>query len=120
MKEIAYRASRILRALGNPLRYRMLSRLAWFPATPGQLAREMKRPLFVISHHLALLRALDLVCYHPVHSIPTYSVKYGVIRELLAVAEGSARELRATDPGSERDPGTGTRTEPGSGSDTPA
>ncbi len=101
MEEVAYRASRILRALGNPLRYRILSRVACFPATPGQLARELNRPLFVISHHLALLRALDLVWYHPVHGIPTYSAKYAIPRTLLAVAERCARTLRDANPGTD-------------------
>lgn len=99
MNEIAYRASRILRALGNPLRYRILACLARFPATPGQLARELNRPLFVVSHHLALLRALDLVWFHPVERSPVYSVKYRLIRVLLVVAERCAKRLRASDPG---------------------
>jgi len=101
MNELAYRSSRILRALGNPLRYRILARLARFPATPGQLARELNRPLFVVSHHLALLRALDLVWYHPVDCRPVYSVKYRLVRLLLLVAERCAKRLRAGDPGRE-------------------
>jgi DNA-binding transcriptional ArsR family regulator len=99
MNETAYRASRILRALGNPLRYRILSRLARFPATPGQLARELNRPLFVVSHHLALLRAFDLVWFHPVDRCPVYSVKYRPVRLLLLVAERCAKRLRKEDPG---------------------
>jgi DNA-binding transcriptional ArsR family regulator len=101
MNETAYRASRILRALGNPLRYRILARLARFPATPGQLARELSRPLYVISHHLALLRALDLIWFHPVDRCPVYSVKYRLVRLLLLVAERCAKRLRAEDPGKE-------------------
>jgi len=98
MKELPYRASRILRALGNPLRYRLLARLARFSATPFQLAREFNRPLFVISHHLALLRALDLVWYHPAINTHIYSLKYDVLRVLLADAERCAGEIRSDDP----------------------
>ncbi len=98
MNELAYRSSRILRALGNPLRYRILAALARFPATPGQLALQLNRPLFVISHHLALLRALDLVWFHPVDRAPVYSVKYRLIRTLLSVSERCARRLRTADP----------------------
>jgi DNA-binding transcriptional ArsR family regulator len=101
MNELAYRSSRILRALGNPLRYRILAFLARFPSTPGQLALQLNRPLFVVSHHLALLRALDLVWFHPVDRVPVYSVKYRIVRVLLLVAERCARRLRAADPGRE-------------------
>jgi DNA-binding transcriptional ArsR family regulator len=101
MNETAYRASRLLRALGNPLRYRILARLARFPATPGQLARELNRPLFVVSHHLALLRALDLVWFRPVDRRPVYSVKYRLGRLLQVVAERCAKRLRAADPAGE-------------------
>lgn len=98
MQELAYRASRILRALGNPLRYRLLARLARLAATPGELARGLRRPLYVVSHHLAILRALDLVWYHPRENTHVYDLKYESLRALLAGVERCAGELRLADP----------------------
>jgi DNA-binding transcriptional ArsR family regulator len=98
MQELPYRASRIHRALGNPLRYRILARLARGPATPGELARELNRPLYVISHHLGRLRALDLVWYHPDGPSYQYAVKYGSICNLLAATTACAGEIRRDDP----------------------
>lgn len=99
MQELAYRTSRILRVLGNPLRYRILDRLARGPATPKELSVELSRPLYTISHHLAFLRALDLVWYHPSPPRLIYETKYEIVRPFLRAAERCAVTARADDPG---------------------
>lgn len=99
MQEIPYRATRILKALGNPLRYRILRHLTASPATPTELAFSLHRPLFVISRNLAALRALDLVWYQPTgRRHLTYNAKYDAVAPLLAAAELCARKARAEDP----------------------
>lgn len=103
MQELPYRATRILKALGNPLRYRILTMLTAQSATPTELARGLNRPRFVISRNLALLRALDLVGYHPRGPCLLYHAKYDAVQPLLHAAEHCARAARAEDPGAPRD-----------------
>lgn len=98
MQELPYRTTRILKTLGNPLRYRLLARLARGPATPSQLAQEFNRPIYVISHTLAPLRALDLIWYHPQKPYLIYEAKYDAVLPLLAAAEHCARSARLDDP----------------------
>lgn len=103
MLELPYRTTRILKALGNPLRYRILTLLAAESATPTELARALNRPRFVISRNLALLRALDLVWYHPRGPYLVYHAKYAAVQPLLHAAEHCARAARAEDPGAQPD-----------------
>lgn len=94
MDETPYRASRIFRALGNPLRYRILARLALGPVDSNRLACELRRPLFAVSHHLSILRDLDLVWYKPVNHHHVYAIKYDAVRTLLDLGNrlvGNAR-----------------------------
>ena len=97
MNEIPYRASRILRALGNPLRYRLIYRLLRSPASPGLLAEEFHRSIFVISRHLGVLRSLDLVCYTPKPPTYIYEAKYPSLQAILRVAEDCATKIREED-----------------------
>lgn len=97
MQELPYRASRILRALGNPLRYRLLARLLRAPATPGQLAEEFQRTIFIISRQLSVLRSLDLVCYKPKPPTYLYEAKYPPLQGILRVAEQCALRIREDD-----------------------
>jgi DNA-binding transcriptional ArsR family regulator len=97
MQETHYRATRILKALGNPLRYRILIRLTHGPATPSELARELNRSIYAISRTLALLRALDLVCYHCRTPYVIYEAKYDTVLPLLAAAHRCAEVTRTLD-----------------------
>jgi DNA-binding transcriptional ArsR family regulator len=65
MNELECRATRILKALGNPLRFRILLVLLQGPETPTGLARALKRRLDAVSRNLGVLRSLDLVWYPP-------------------------------------------------------
>ena len=98
MRELAYRTSRVFRALGNPLRYRILDRIARGPLCPTDLALELNRPLPVISQHLAILKDLNLVWFHPEPPGYVYSIKYPLVRRFLADAEGCCETLRVEDP----------------------
>jgi DNA-binding transcriptional ArsR family regulator len=93
MNETDYRACRIFRALGNPLRYRLLLRLVTAPATPGALAAEFTRPLCTISSHLTILRDLDIVRFKPRPPYNVYSVKYDRLSDLLADGERFVRDV---------------------------
>lgn len=58
----------ILKAMGHPLRYRVLLALADRVASPRQLAAELDQPLGRVSHHvrvLARLEAIELVKTRP-------------------------------------------------------
>jgi hypothetical protein len=98
MNELDYRTTRILKALGNPLRYRILLRLLQEPATPTRLARELQRGLDAVSRNLAVLRSLDLVCYRPRSHHLVYGVKHGAVAPFLAAALDCARIARVTNP----------------------
>jgi DNA-binding transcriptional ArsR family regulator len=101
MKETDFRICRIFRALGNPLRYRILFRLAASPATPKTLAIELCRPLTTVSNHLAILRSLGLVRYQPHAPTCLYAHKYGALQELLGAGASILEEVQAgvsTDP----------------------
>ena len=63
MEEMDFRATRLLKMLGNPVRYRIVQALGKGKKTPGQLATLLQRPVGTISTHLAKLRALDVVRY---------------------------------------------------------
>jgi DNA-binding transcriptional ArsR family regulator len=99
MNETDYRACRIFRALGNPLRYRLLVRLLREPATPGHLAVEFIKPLSTISRHLTILRSLDMIRFNPRSTTSVYSVKYDRIGSLFAEGERFVHDvLEASDP----------------------
>ena len=99
MEEPSYRATRILKALGNPLRARILERIAEAPVSPTDLAHAVRRSISVVSRTLQLLRVLDLVCYVPRHGRLVYQLKHDYVRVLLAVARQCARVVQAVDAG---------------------
>ena len=54
--------SQLIRALGNPLRLRILDLVASHRETsPVRVARELEQPLATVSHHMRLLRDLGFV-----------------------------------------------------------
>jgi len=98
MNELDYRTTRILKALGNPLRYRILRALLQGPATPTELSRDLKRRLDAVSRNLGVLRNLDLVWYRPCVNRLVYRVKHGTVGPFLAAALECARVARASGP----------------------
>ena len=101
MNELDYRTTRILKALGNPLRYRILRLLRQGPATPTGLARALKKRLDAVSRNLGVLRSLDLVWYHPCVNRLVYRVKHGTVGPFLDAALECARAARASGPAPE-------------------
>jgi predicted transcriptional regulator len=101
MNELDYRTTRILKALGNPLRFRILRSLHQGPATPTELARALGRRLDAISRNLGVLRNLDLVWYHPRVNRLVYRVKHGTIGPFLSAAMECARAARVSGPAPE-------------------
>lgn len=93
MNETDFRACRIFRALGNPLRYRLLLHLITAPATPGDLADNFLKPLSTISRHLTILRDLDIVRFKPDSHTNVYSVKYDRLADLLDEGERFVRDI---------------------------
>lgn len=62
MSETACRASRMMKLLGNPLRYRLVRLLqSMGPASSRTLADRLDRTVSSVSHHLARMKQLDLV-----------------------------------------------------------
>ena len=102
MEEPAYRTCRIFKALGNPLRYRILARLADGPATPTQLSKQFRRPLDAISRNLTHLHDLDLVWFHPAPPNLIYKAKYDIVRRLLDAGANCSAVARHEDPGGPR------------------
>jgi predicted transcriptional regulator len=98
MSELDYRTTRILKALGNPLRFRILRALLQGPATPTELARALGRRLDAVSRNLGVLRSLDLVWYHPRVNRLVYRVKHGTIPPFVTAALECARAARVSGP----------------------
>lgn len=93
MKESEFRASRLLKELGVPTRYQIVKLLQHSPMTVAQLAAELKRTVPTVSHHLHILRALDVVRYRASGKNLVYRIKATSIPSLLAAAERSAAQL---------------------------
>jgi DNA-binding transcriptional ArsR family regulator len=98
MTETSFRAARLHKVLGNPLRYRILLELYHAPCTPGQLARRVHRPLPAVSRALTILHGVDLVAYRTVGAAPVYFPKHDEFFAYLVDGEGHVRRFSALDP----------------------
>ena len=94
MKEKDYRASRLMRELGVPIRYQIVKLLEEGPKTVGQLAQLLDRHPATISHHLHILRAVDVVRYETKGRNAVYWLKAELVPALIAVAERCAAKLQ--------------------------
>jgi DNA-binding transcriptional ArsR family regulator len=92
MTEKEFRAARLLSCLGNPIRFRIVLLLDRAPATPAQLAAELRRTVPRISHHLAILRAADIVRFKVREGQHMYWLKDDTAAEVCrhAIALGTA------------------------------
>lgn len=93
MREKHYRASRLMRELGVPIRYQIVKMLEKGPKTVGQLAQLLDPHPTTISHHLHILRAVDVVRYETKGRNAVYWLKAELVPALLAVAERCAAKL---------------------------
>ena len=93
MKEKEYRASRLMRELGAPIRYQIVKFLEGGPKTVSQIATHVDRTLATVSHHLHILRTIDVVRYDTSKKNVIYRLKATMVPALLAVAERRAAKL---------------------------
>ncbi|PIP11578.1 MAG: hypothetical protein COX49_10320 [bacterium (Candidatus Stahlbacteria) CG23_combo_of_CG06-09_8_20_14_all_40_9] len=94
MEEQAYRASRLLRALGSPVRYSIVKELENRKMTPGELSASLRRKVSTISDHLQVLRSLDIVRYEGRSGKVLYWLKYGDILGILNTAEKCVSKMK--------------------------
>ena len=94
MKENEYQASRLLRELGVPIRYQIAKLLEEGPKTVGQISDALDRSRTTISHHLHILRAVDVVRYEPRGRTLVYRLKATLVPGLLALAERCVAKLQ--------------------------
>lgn len=84
MPEEAFRTSEVMEVLGNPLRYRILKLLdANGEVTSRRLSEVLKRSLSSISHHLSIMKKLDLVYSRTDGRKSLYGIKRGDIVNLV-------------------------------------
>jgi DNA-binding transcriptional ArsR family regulator len=84
MLETEYQAARLLSAVANSLRFRIVLELGRKPCTPTELAKKLKRSLPRVSYHLALLRRGDAVrfkAHGPRHQV-IYWLKHPKVLQL--------------------------------------
>jgi DNA-binding transcriptional ArsR family regulator len=94
VKESEYRASRLLRELGVPIRYQIAKLLEDGPMTVGQISAALDRSRTTISHHLHILRAVDVVRYETKGRNVVYQLKASLVPGLLALAERCVSKLQ--------------------------
>ena len=98
MKEVLYRESRIARALGDPAKYTIVDLLS----KHGQLSvveitKRVRRSKSTISHHLSILRGLDIVRYEVKSDGVYYWIKYP--KELSTIRESLRSFVQRTQQG---------------------
>jgi DNA-binding transcriptional ArsR family regulator len=79
---------RVLKALSDPTRLRILRYLAEGPLTPGQLARRLRLRGPTVIHHLNTLRVATLVELSGVGKETTYAIRDETIPAMCAALEG--------------------------------
>ena len=77
MKEALYRESRVAKALGEPARYVITHLLLKNgPLQVSEIVKRIRRSQPTVSHHLAVLRGLEIVRYETKPEGTYYWVKY--------------------------------------------
>lgn len=77
MKEALYRESRVARALGEPARYVITNLLLKHgPLQVTEIVKRVRRSQPTVSHHLAVLRGLEIVRYETKPEGVYYWIKY--------------------------------------------
>ncbi len=99
MRETEYRASRLCRALGNPIAYQILKVLGHNKKRPLEFARTPGRSPSTISTHLRTLKLIDLVRYETKGGKgggreATYWIKDPLVSDLLEHLEMFVEQTR--------------------------
>jgi DNA-binding transcriptional ArsR family regulator len=98
MLEEQFRAVRLHKLMGNPLRVKILRALHEAPRTPTRLARLANRPLPAISRALGILHADGLVDYRTVGPCVLYRLRHPEVLALLDMAEALVRRFNLPAP----------------------
>lgn len=102
MKEALYRESRIAKALGEPARYLITELLLKHgPLRVSNIAKKVRRSQPTVSHHLSVLRGLEIVRYETRSDGTDYWIKYP--REIRRVIEALRQFIKRTQESLEDD-----------------
>jgi len=100
MKEALYRESRVAKALGEPARYVITHLLLKHgPLQVSEIVRRIRRSQPTVSHHLAVLRSLEIVRYDTKPEGIYYWIKYP--KEISQILECLREFIRRTQKGLE-------------------
>ena len=95
MTEAEFRGARLLAALSNVIRFRIVLLLEKGQTTPKDMAAKLRRTVPRISHHLAILRAADVVRFKVTAGKHLYWLKAPETAELCRRAVEIGKRLRA-------------------------
>ena len=98
MIEERFRAIRLHKILGNPLRGKILRELHACPRTPTRLARLVNRPLPAISRALGILHVDGLIGYRSIGKYVLYHLRHPEVIALLELAEAFVRRFNLPTP----------------------
>jgi DNA-binding transcriptional ArsR family regulator len=77
MKEILYRESRVARVLGDPAKYMIVEYLLRHgPLSVEEIVKRVRRSKSTVSHHLSVLRGIEIVRYEARSNGVYYWIKY--------------------------------------------
>jgi DNA-binding transcriptional ArsR family regulator len=96
MKEIVYRESRVARVLGDPAKYAITNLLLRRGPLNGiEIANRVRRSKSTVSHHLNMLRNLEIVRYEVKNDGVYYWIKYPKeLRDILKTLKVFVRRTR--------------------------
>lgn len=102
MKEALYRESRVAKALGEPARYLIINLLLEHgPLSVSEVTERIHRSQPTVSHHLSVLRNLEIVRYETKPDGVSYWIKYP--REISRIIETLRQFTRRIQEGLEDD-----------------
>jgi len=93
MTEAEFRGARLLAALSNVIRFRIVLLLEKQRMTPAELAGALRRTVPRISHHLAILRAAEVVRFKVLNGRHTYWLKQPATAKLCRQATELAKKM---------------------------
>jgi DNA-binding transcriptional ArsR family regulator len=98
MKEALYRESRVAKALGEPARYVITHLLLKYgPLQVSEIVKRIRRSQPTVSHHLAVLRSLEIVRYDTKPEGIYYWIKYP--KEIHNILESLKEFIQRTQKG---------------------
>jgi DNA-binding transcriptional ArsR family regulator len=102
MKEVLYRESRIAKVLGEPARYLITELLLKHgPLRVSDIAKKVCRSQPTVSHHLSVLRGLEVVRYETRSDGTDYWIKYP--QEIGVIVSALRKFVKRTQEGLEDD-----------------